>query len=74
MVKLRFLGYIAEKMGTREINIEISMPIKLSELLETIKGINMERAVVIVNNKAATPDTPIKNKDEIVIMPVIGGG
>ena len=72
MVEIKFIGFIAEKMGTRELEIYLKQPMKLKDLIEV--ELSKNRSIVLINLKRGTFDTLIKNGDSVIIMPVVSGG
>ncbi len=72
MVEIKFIGFIAEKMGTRELKISLKQPMKLKNLIEV--ELSKDRSIVLINLKRGTFDTLIKNGDSVIIMPVVSGG
>jgi len=72
MVKIKFIGFIAEKMGAREMKVSLTQPVKLKDMLEV--ELSKDRAIVLINQKRATLDSLIKNGDKVMIMPVASGG
>ena len=77
MTKIKLIGYIAEIFGYREKTVKIDNPIKLKELFQfsTYSGnIDKKRVIILINGAPGTPDSTIKDKDEITIMQMVGGG
>ena len=72
MVEVKYIGYIAEKMGTREMKISLKQPVKLKDIVEV--DLSKDRAIVLINQKRGTLDSLIKNGDKVMIMPVVSGG
>ncbi len=72
MVEIKFIGFIAEKMGTRELEISLKQPMKLKDLIEV--ELSKNRSIVLINQKRGTLDSLIKNGDKVMIMPVVSGG
>jgi molybdopterin converting factor small subunit len=72
MVEIKFIGYIAEKVGTREMKVSLKRPVKLKDIIEV--KLSQDRAIVLINQKRGTLDSRIKNGDKIMIMPVVSGG
>jgi molybdopterin converting factor small subunit len=72
MVEIKFIGYIAEKMGTREMKVSLKQPVKLKDIVEV--ELSKDRAIVLINQNRGTLDSLIKNGDKIMIMPVVSGG
>ena len=72
MVEVKFIGFIAEKMGTREVNVSLKQPMKLKDIIEV--ELSKDRSIVHINQKRGTLDSLIKNGDKVIIMPVVSGG
>jgi molybdopterin converting factor small subunit len=72
MVEIKFIGFIAEKMGVPEMKVSLKQPVKLKDMLEV--ELSKDRAIVLINQKRATLDSLIKNGDKVMIMPVASGG
>ena len=72
MVEIKFIGFIAEKMGAREMKISLKHPVKLKDIVEV--DLSKDRSIVLINQKRATLDSRIKNGDKVMIMPVVSGG
>ena len=72
MVEVKFIGFIAEKIGAREMKVSLTQPVKLKDMLEV--ELSKDRAIVLINQKRATLDSIIKNGDKVMIMPVASGG
>jgi molybdopterin converting factor small subunit len=72
MVEVKFIGFIAEKMGTRGVKVSLKQPMKLKDMLEV--ELSEDRCIVLINHKRGTLDSLIKNGDKVMIMPVVSGG
>ena len=72
MVEIKFIGFIAEKIGAREMEIPLTQPMKLKDIVEV--DISEDRAIVLINQNRGTLDSLIKNGDKVKIMPVVSGG
>ena len=71
-MEIKFIGYIAEKMGTREMKVSLTQPVKLKDIVEV--ELSKDRAIVLINQNRGTLDSLIKNSDKVMIMPVVSGG
>ena len=71
MARVKLLGYLVEKNGFTEKNIDVEDGTAISSLP---LDVDWDRVVITVNGRPAKPSTKIKNEDRVVIMPVIGGG
>lgn len=72
MVEVKFIGFVAEKMGTQEMNVSLKQPMKLNDIIEV--ELSKDRYIVLINQKRGTLDNLIKNGDKVMIMPVVSGG
>jgi molybdopterin converting factor small subunit len=72
MVEIKFIGFIAEKMGTQGVKVSLKQPVKLKDMLEV--ELSEDRCIVLINHKRGTLDSLIKNGDKVMIMPVVSGG
>lgn len=72
MAKIRMIGYIAEISGFREKTVVIERPVQLKDLLP--EKVAQKRTIILVNGLPASMDSRIEGEDQIVIMPVVGGG
>ena len=72
MVEVKFIGFIAEKMGVREMKVSLEQPVKLKNMLEV--ELSEDRCIVLINHKRSTLNSLIQNGDKVMIMPVVSGG
>ena len=72
MVEVKFIGFIAEKMGAQRVNVSLKQPLKLKDMLAV--QLSKDHTIVLINQKRATLDSLIKNGDKMMIMPVVSGG
>jgi len=72
MAEFKFLGYLVEIFGEREVRIIVENPRKLRDIL----GVEFpeERSIVLINRQVGNYDSLIQNGDEVVVMPMISGG
>ncbi|MGD9239530.1 MAG: MoaD/ThiS family protein [Desulfobacterales bacterium] len=72
MVEVKFIGFIAEKMGAQAVKISLKQPMKLKDMLEV--ELSEDRCIVLINHKRGTLDSLIKNGEKVMILPVVSGG
>ena len=72
MVEVKFIGFIAEKMGAQGVKVSLKQPMKLKDMLEV--ELSEDRCIVLINHKRGTLDSLIKNGDKVMIMPLVSGG
>ena len=73
MARIKVLGHLAEVAGFREKFFKPEKGTRIKDIIK-LEGVNMERVVVMVNQDAGSWDHEIQEDDDIVILPVIGGG
>lgn len=72
MAELKFFGYLADIVGTRAKEVNLEKPTSLREVLpSTFPEINI---IILINEKAGSLDSSIKNEDSVVLMPILSGG
>ena len=72
MVEVKFIGFIAEKMGAQGVKVSLKQPMELKDMLEI--ELSEDRCIVLINKKRGTLESLIKNGDKVMIMPVVSGG
>ena len=72
MVEIKFIGFIAEKIGARDMKVSLTQPMKLRDIVAV--DLSEDRAIVLINQNRGTLDSFIKNGDKVKIMPVVSGG
>ncbi|MGD2037485.1 MAG: MoaD/ThiS family protein [Desulfobacterales bacterium] len=72
MVEIKFIGFIAEKTGSREMNVSLKQAMKLKDMLEV--ELSKDRCIVLINHQRGSLDSLIQNGDKVMIMPVVSGG
>ncbi len=72
MATFKFLGYLAEVAGGRTREVALKEPTRLDALLPNT--FFREEIIILINGKAGRIDSPIKDSDSVLVMPVISGG
>ena len=72
MVEIKFIGFIAEKTGSREMNVSLKQAMKLKDMLKV--ELSKDRCIVLINHQRGSLDSLIQNGDKVMIMPVVSGG
>ena len=72
MVEIKFIGFIAEKVGSQRLNVSLKQPMKLKDMLEV--KLSKDRCIVLINHQRGSLDSLIQNGDKVMIMPVVSGG
>ena len=72
MVEIKFIGFIAEKVGSQGLNVSLKQPMKLKDMLEV--ELSEDRCIVLINHQRGSLDSLIQNGDKVMIMPVVSGG
>ena len=73
-MRLRVFGPLSEKLGFKEKDITLIGHTSIRSLKE-LSGINLEDFFLAINrSRAASPDSTVKNTDELWILPLVDGG
>ena len=72
MAELKFLGYLADKAGSRSQEVLVEKPKRLRDLLPSRFPEN--DIIILINQKVGNLDSLIQNEDAVVLMPMISGG
>jgi hypothetical protein len=72
LAELKFLGYLAEVVGTRTINLVLDKPTPLRSILPS--SFPEENVIILIDKKVGNFDSLIENANSIVIMPMLSGG
>jgi molybdopterin converting factor small subunit len=72
LAELKFLGYLAEVVGTREKKLVLDNPKPLREVLPS--SFPEKNVIILIDNKVGHLDSLIGNENSVVIMPILSGG
>jgi molybdopterin synthase catalytic subunit len=75
MISLRTFARYRERLGFDRLELELPDPPTLAALLAhpRLAGLPAD-ALLAVNQAFAGPDTPLKDGDEVALMPPVSGG
>jgi molybdopterin converting factor small subunit len=72
LAEIKFLGYLAEVVGTRTKNLVLDKPTPLRRILPS--SFPEENVIILIDKKVGSFDSLIENGNSIVIMPMLSGG
>ena len=72
MAEFKFMGFLSEMFGEKEMKISLERPRTLKDIFEV--EFPEDRSVVYINQRIGTFDSLIRNKDKVIIMPMVSGG
>jgi molybdopterin converting factor small subunit len=72
LADLKFLGYLAEVVGTRTKNLVLDKPTPLRRILPP--SFPEKNIIILIDKKVGSFDSLIENGNSIVIMPMLSGG
>jgi len=72
MAELKFLGYLADKVGKRSQEVLLEKPQRLRDLLPS--PFPEQDIIILVNQKVGSLDSMVQNEDRVILMPMISGG
>lgn len=76
-IRSLFFASYRDLLGTEELEFELPEGSTVSELTGLVRaqgGALPERPVVAVNREYASPDTRLKDGDEVAFIPPVAGG
>lgn len=79
-VRVLFFAVLAERLGTRELALELPPPATVGDALEALAerfpplGEMRPRLAFAVNQEYARADTPLSDDDELGLIPPVSGG
>jgi molybdopterin converting factor small subunit len=71
-MKVKFLGWISSLAGKREMDIDIDESVQLKDILPF--SLQEKNVIVVINDKAGSEESTVKDTDRVVLLPVISGG
>jgi molybdopterin converting factor small subunit len=72
LAEFKFLGYLAEVIGTRTKNLVLDKPTPLRRILPS--SFPEKNIIILIDKKVGSFDSLIENGNSIVIMPMLSGG
>ena len=72
MAELKFLGYLAEVVGTREKKLVLDNPKPLREVLPS--SFPEKNVIILIDKRVGNLDSVIENESSSIIMPMLSGG
>lgn len=74
LVKVRAVGWLKDKLGFEEQELYLDKPSRLTDFLPQLQPISDDHVIVLVNGKPADKNTTVDNNDEVILLPMTGGG
>lgn len=72
MAELKFLGFLAETMGSRRREIFLEKPTRLRNILPSpLPGMEI---IILIGEKPGHMDSLVENQDSVALMLPISGG
>jgi molybdopterin converting factor small subunit len=72
LAELKFFGYLSDLAGARIKELRLEHPVMLRELVPS--AFPETNIIILINQKAGSLDSEIKDQDSVVLMPVLSGG
>ena len=79
-VTVKFFSFFRHIAGIDQLSVDLPEGSALAELLNALSekfgspSFITEKAVIMVNHKNAFPETILKDGDDILLLPLLGGG
>jgi len=72
VAKIKLIGFFRFVLGKEVIEVQLEKPTKLINIIGELP--DKERAIVLINGRNGGFDSEITDSDEVMIIPIIGGG
>jgi molybdopterin synthase catalytic subunit len=79
-VTVKLFSYYRQVAGTDRLRLDLVEGTTVADLLDTLSrkldspGLNDHSASVLLNQQNAGPETCLKEGDEVLLLPIVGGG
>ncbi len=79
-VTVKFFSFFRHISGADQLSVDLPEGTTLGELLNSLSekldssSLRSERAMMMVNHKNAFPETILREGDDILLLPLFGGG
>ena len=79
-VTVRFVSQLRDLAGTDEASVALQDGATLAGLVHGLRERfpalypAADRAIMMVNDRIATPETALRDGDQVLVLPVLGGG
>jgi molybdopterin converting factor small subunit len=79
-VTVKFFSFFRPITGTDQLSIDLPDGATLGDLLNSLNqkfgtpAFTGQKAMVLVNRRSAFPETILRDRDDILLLPVLGGG
>ncbi len=74
-VKILFFGSVADRLGKRACQLEISKPVTLAHVVEAVGCQEFQPLLVAVNQEQISDmNLMVNSRDEVALMPPFSGG
>ncbi len=79
-VTVKFFSFFQPIAGTDQLSIDLPAGASLGDLLDSLSerfhnsSFTNLRAMILVNGRNASPDTALQDGDDVLLLPVLGGG
>jgi MoaD family protein len=79
-VTVKFFSHFRQMVGTDQLSVDLDGGVTIASLLNSLSerfdnpALKNDRAVLLVNQKNAFPETILKDGDSVLLLPILGGG
>jgi molybdopterin converting factor small subunit len=79
-VTVKLFSFLGQMAGTDRLTVDLIAGVSVSDLMNTLnsqfenKLLQIEHIVVLINQKQASLQSILNEKDEVLLLPVLGGG
>jgi molybdopterin converting factor small subunit len=79
-VTVKFFSYLRQITGTDQLSVDLSDRATVADLMDSLSrkfdspALKNDQTAVMINQKNAFPQTLLKEDDQVLLLPVMGGG
>ena len=73
-VRVRYLGYLSEYAGGREVEVEVGEEARVVDVVKLPPDVSPDDLIFLVNGRPAKPSDTVRPGDVVSVMPHISGG
>jgi MoaD family protein len=79
-VKVKLFSYLRQVAGTDQVSVRLDEGARVADLLDALDRrfdnhtVAESAASIMIDHRNAEPETLLKDGDEVLLLPIIGGG
>ena len=79
-ITVKLFSYLRQIAGTDQVSVDLSEPARIEDLLNVLgdqfndSNFKNDQMAIMVNHKNVFLDTPLKDGDQVLLLPIMDGG